>query len=191
MEQKIDTRIAKTRAALVDAFYKLIGEKEYEEITINELCILANVRRATFYKHFADKNDFLCYVVHSLREIFDKTLWKHDTPLGSKEYFITYAEKLVRFLQKNEVVAHRILDSSCGASVIGILIDQNYVDTRNKLEIGVKEGLKLKTSTRVMADMLTGGVALAIIDWFNNSSSSQSAEHLISDISFMIGRLLD
>lgn len=191
MEQKIDTRIAKTRAALVNAFYKLISEMDYEDITINELCILANVRRATFYKHFADKNDFLCYVVHSLRDSFDKNLWRYDTPRGRKEYYITYAENLVRFLLKNEKIAHRILDSSCGASVIGILIDQNYVDTRNKLEISTKEGLVLKTSTRVMADMLTGGVALAIIDWFNNNSSSQSVENLINDISFMIGRLLD
>ena len=57
-EGKSDLRIIKTRKALYTAFTMLLGEKSFEDITVNELCENAMVRRATCYKHFADKYDF-------------------------------------------------------------------------------------------------------------------------------------
>ena len=50
-----DLRIIKTRKALCDAFIILLGEKPFEDITVNELCKKAMVRRATFYQHFEEK----------------------------------------------------------------------------------------------------------------------------------------
>ena len=58
-EKKTDLRVLKTKQALRNSFIDLIREKTFESITVNELCDQAMVRRATFYKHYADKYDFV------------------------------------------------------------------------------------------------------------------------------------
>lgn len=59
MNEKRDLRVQKTYTALFSAFENLITKKNFEDITVRELCDLALVRTATFYKHFTDKYDFL------------------------------------------------------------------------------------------------------------------------------------
>lgn len=49
-----DRRIKKTKKALHGALVELLGEKELRMITVQELCDLADVHRATFYYHYAD-----------------------------------------------------------------------------------------------------------------------------------------
>ncbi|MGF9910685.1 TetR/AcrR family transcriptional regulator [Brevibacillus porteri] len=50
-------RIQKSRQAIMDAFMRLMSEKEFESITINQIAVEANVNRGTVYLHFDDKYD--------------------------------------------------------------------------------------------------------------------------------------
>ena len=50
-----DPRITRTRQLIVKAFQELLGEKDFELITIQEIADRATVNRVTFYAHFADK----------------------------------------------------------------------------------------------------------------------------------------
>lgn len=52
-------RMPKSRQAINDAFMRLMSEKEFEPITINQIAAEANVNRGTVYLHFDDKYD-LC-----------------------------------------------------------------------------------------------------------------------------------
>lgn len=54
-----DRRVQKTEALLRGALGALIHEKPYEDITVKEILNRANVGRATFYMHFADKDELL------------------------------------------------------------------------------------------------------------------------------------
>lgn len=53
----IDRRVAQTRARLQHALNSLIFKKDYEAITIRNICDVANVARSTFYAHFASKDE--------------------------------------------------------------------------------------------------------------------------------------
>lgn len=66
----MDLRIQKTYKALTDTFLELLEEKHLEDITVEELCSRAMIRRATFYKHFADKNDFFVFLVREIQQKF-------------------------------------------------------------------------------------------------------------------------
>lgn len=57
--RKLDRRAARTRTALRAALLALIGEKDYDEITVEELTARADLGRATFYLHYRDKDDLL------------------------------------------------------------------------------------------------------------------------------------
>ena len=47
--QELDRRTRKTRKAINDAFWKLMREKDFEEITISDITETADIHRATFY----------------------------------------------------------------------------------------------------------------------------------------------
>ncbi|WP_025694100.1 TetR/AcrR family transcriptional regulator [Paenibacillus durus] len=56
---KIDRRILRTKQSITKSFLELFSEKEFEQITINEIAERANVNRGTVYLHYSDKYDLL------------------------------------------------------------------------------------------------------------------------------------
>ena len=58
-KNKIDRRIQRTRLSLRAALLGLLKQKNYDDISIEEITEHANVGRATFYLHYKDKEDLL------------------------------------------------------------------------------------------------------------------------------------
>ena len=54
-----DLRIQKTIAAIKESFETLICEKEYNEITVTELCQRAKINKKTFYHYYPTLDDLL------------------------------------------------------------------------------------------------------------------------------------
>jgi AcrR family transcriptional regulator len=52
---KLDPRIRRTRNLLQDALRKLLAEKEFDRISVQDITEAATLNRATFYAHYADK----------------------------------------------------------------------------------------------------------------------------------------
>ena len=56
-EESMDQRVARgeqSKAAIKDAFLKLVKKKEPEDITVIDLCRKAGVNRSTFYAHYSN-----------------------------------------------------------------------------------------------------------------------------------------
>lgn len=53
--QKLDPRIRRTRGLLQDALKRLLEEKEFDKLTIQDIAEAATLNRATFYAHYPDK----------------------------------------------------------------------------------------------------------------------------------------
>ena len=188
MKHKEDLRITKTKAALVKAFFGMLDTMEMDDITVNDLCISAGIRRATFYKHFNDKNDFLSFLIRSVREEFDDSIRTQKRTMTTKEYHISYVSTLISFFMQYEVAMVKILKSPMRAMVIDIFSEQNYQDTRLKLLESERTGAHLPASAEVVAAMLTGGVAENIVRWFE-SDDRKPIETLKAEISGFIDHI--
>lgn len=57
--KKQDPRIKRTRQSIIDAFYALAKQKNFESISIADITEEAKVNRSTFYYHFEDKYDLI------------------------------------------------------------------------------------------------------------------------------------
>lgn len=54
-----DRRITRSKKALRRALIELMEERGFDGITVNDLCVQADLNRGTFYNHFRDKDDLL------------------------------------------------------------------------------------------------------------------------------------
>jgi AcrR family transcriptional regulator len=54
-----DPRILRSRKMLMEALVRLLNQKEFDELSIQEIADEAGLNRATFYLHYPDKNALL------------------------------------------------------------------------------------------------------------------------------------
>ncbi len=66
---KNESRYFNTAAKMDEALISLLEKKEYEYITVKEICAIAGVNRSTFYLHYENMSDLL---KETTRYILDK-----------------------------------------------------------------------------------------------------------------------
>lgn len=57
--ENTDPRILRSRRMLMEALARLLSQKEFDDISIQEIADEATLNRATFYLHYPDKNALL------------------------------------------------------------------------------------------------------------------------------------
>ena len=182
-----DARVKKTKAKLLASFQLLLAEKTFEDITINEICETSGIRRATFYKHFTDKYDFLKYFVGSLRWRFDAKI-ERKTRTDSDPYYVEYLGAIVDFLTGNEGIVKNCLESNALPIIVEVIKEKNFEDTCERLRESERAGLTLPASTEIVATMMIGAVAEAILRWFKGGKKMPK-EALIKETSAVIVKM--
>ena len=87
----MDKRKEKTINAINNAFAKIIKEKDYDDITIQDLLEEASISRSTFYAHFKTKDELLLSISnHIFEHVFSKTLQEEKTHDFSKDLIFNY-----------------------------------------------------------------------------------------------------
>ncbi len=77
---KIDRRILRTRNMLGDALVELLQERNFDDITVQDVLDRAGVGRSTFYVHYRDKNDLFLSDVEDFFELCAGLLTKRNAP---------------------------------------------------------------------------------------------------------------
>lgn len=83
---------------LADALYDLVKEKDFDVITVNDICKYSGVSRATFYRYFRDKYELMSYhyenfVKSMFLDVESSLTWKEklyeyaNFYMQHKEYF--------------------------------------------------------------------------------------------------------
>ena len=59
VEETTDPRVLRSRRMLMDSLVRLLNQKEFDDLSIQEIADEAGLNRATFYLHYPDKNALL------------------------------------------------------------------------------------------------------------------------------------
>lgn len=103
--KKLDVRVRRTYRQLIESFLQLLNEKTYDEISISEICEGADVHRATFYKHFDDKTEFLNFCVKQLlSEVDFSGVLTFPSPENVKESCMSFVKVLFTFIDKHKIL---------------------------------------------------------------------------------------
>ena len=86
-----DRRIQRTRKLLQDALISVVVEKGYDATTVQDIIDRANVGRATFYAHFADKATLFHSRLEDLRSFITEQQRRAPARLGFSLVILEHA----------------------------------------------------------------------------------------------------
>ncbi|PGZ97946.1 TetR family transcriptional regulator [Bacillus pseudomycoides] len=90
---KVDRRILKSKEAIKNAFIELMAEKDFDKITVKDICNRANVGNRTFYLHYLDKFDLLDKLIEEhIQDL--KTLCVSLSELSFREACIAWFQNM-------------------------------------------------------------------------------------------------
>lgn len=181
----MDLRIQKTYTALTSTFFELLEEKRFEDITVNELCKRAMVRRATFYKHFGDKYEFFTFFIREIQEEFDREIADSpdiNTPI---DFYINIVHRVMRFMKEKDKLLQSLLKSGCLPALLRILSEQVEFDILQKLKTDAENGHKLIADPEVMAHFFTGAI-LETLQWWLTQKKPLPQERIEEQILSMM-----
>lgn len=67
---KSESKYFNTATRMDEAFLQLLSQKDYEYITVKEICAASGVNRSTFYLHYETINDLLLETVEYINGVF-------------------------------------------------------------------------------------------------------------------------
>ena len=188
MEKPLDLRIQKTYKALIDAFLQLLQTKRFENITINELCELAMVRRATFYKHFADKYEFFTFFVQWIQNEFRNRFAHKEQDRNGVSPYIDIIRFALDFLDENETIVHSVMKSNAFPLLLDLISEQIILDVKERLQTDQNNGKELLLSPELMAFSYTGAL-LNILRWWIGHKDQMSKEEIVAQIQKVFDKL--
>ena len=177
--RKVDIRVKRTYNQLFSALIELLGEKSFDDLTVLEICDKAGVHRATFYKHFVDKYDFLntCFNISLSNLTFDKIAESY-TPETMKKSCMRMILKVLNFVEENQKVIVSLSTDRSSASFNTALNDAiaNFIEER--INTVRPENEKLSKTVPLLANYYAGAI-VGIIKWWATNQSSYSKQDFL------------
>ncbi len=174
-----DIRYLRTEKMIFDAFTKLLSQKPYEKITIQDIADEAMINRATFYAHYPDKDSLQkgiqTQIMEQLSEMIDAAQVTKQNSVQVKR-----AEKLLtdfyNALSKNPAIA-KIASQSIGQEEMSKnfskILREKYADLYEKLEV-TESGAPVPKE--FVISYLTGVFTSTLIWWINADFPMPSKE---------------
>ena len=175
-----DIRYLRTEKLIFDAFAKLLSEKPYEKITVQDIADEAMINRATFYAHYADKDDLQKGIQQQVLEQMSDMIDAAQITNGERVK-VKRAEKLLaefyHGLEKNAAIAKIVLKSISQEVMqeeFGSLVHEKYDHLLAKLNV-TESGEQVPTDFVVayLTSIFTGTLL-----WWIKSNFSMPAKEL-------------
>lgn len=158
---KVDRRILKSQEAIKKAVVELMTEKNFNQITIQDISDRANVSRRTIYLHYLDKFDLLDKLIeghiNELRELRDAAA-EMDFIDGGLIWF--------EYLERNYLFFSTMLASHGVTSFRNRFLE--FVIEGLAGEVNTSEGKNLGLSDEVILRFIAAAYVEVVEWWFKN-----------------------
>lgn len=190
MANRKDLRFVRTNQMLCDAFIELLSKKKFEDITVNELCEKALIRRATFYTHFLDKYDFFAYFVRHTKNIFVSTYPLAQSGGGMKEFSLHMFRQIVHFLSEHMAMVQNAMSSNAFSILLDLLGEEirvSFLDELSKIQESTHSQSLLSSEIlpEVAAAYYSGGI-IQILRYWLTTRGAVSEDVLVEQYSALL-----
>ncbi|MGM9619731.1 MAG: TetR/AcrR family transcriptional regulator [Oscillospiraceae bacterium] len=182
---KSESKYFNTAARMDEAFLSLLEKKDFEYITVKELCEKAGVNRSTFYLHYETIGDLLTECIQYLNEQFlahmrpgkDALVAKlHDCPL--RELYLVTPEYLTPYLEY--IREHKRLFSAAVRKPAVFRAEDTYDRMLRHVFMPILERFRVPEQDReYMMAFYVHGLMAVITQWLKGDCAD-SIDHVIS-----------
>ena len=171
MDMKMDLRIRKTYRALTDAFIQMMQEMDFADVTVNELCERSLVGRGTFYKHFADKYEFLSFLIRDQYGSFLSEIsasMQHHSPY---EFIAELFRSCLDFLESSPALMSALKNAQ-GSSVIEKTVAEVLIpDMTQRMKEMKSMGYDIPFDPHLTAELAVSIGYQTVLWWLRNRES--------------------
>lgn len=177
-EGRVDRRVRRTRNLLRHALVKLIPEKGYPAITVEDICEAADIGRSTFYARYADKDDLTKRTIREQLQTVRSA--RIDRRAETEAYGFAFSRPMFEHAQAFQAV-HRALTGDVGEAM--------HEEFRVWMTETVRREIVARDRTGTVPVELTErfvvGAFLAVLSWWLD----KEPERPIDEVEAMFQRL--
>lgn len=179
----VDRRARRTRVALAEALMALGPEVGIDRLDVQKLVTAAGIGRSTFYKHFADKDDFFSTSFAGMVAMFDAHAQKrpgYDTMLPAREVF--------QHVEEARAFAQSLVSSGQFA--------RTHAQREDRLRVVAEANLRrrypaLSLAQRQETAVVLAGAFTSLMRWWVETGMRQSAAHVAGLYETVARRMLE
>lgn len=187
--KKVDVRVRRTYDVLTEALFKLMLKKNFDDLTVLEICEEAGIHRATFYKHFVDKYDFLnaCIQLKLSALVFDE-IEEPYSPYTFKRNCMIMIERVYNFIDSNREFFICICRDNCSLAFNDTLSEaiSNFIVEQIRTMPDLKE--KLDKEIFMLANFYAGAV-VGLVRWWITDKQPCAVKYLLDYSEFHINEI--
>lgn len=173
-----DARIRYTKMVIQTNFISLLKEKPLNKITVKEICALAEINRATFYKYYADAYDLMDKIEDALLKELQETV-QHSLKDGINKTLVQILEKM-----KENGQLYMTLFSKNGDPLFPMKIFQMcYNETASHIN---RQFPKLPNHQKTWMYLYAAQGSCGILNYWISSEMEQSPEEVAGFIEDLI-----
>ena len=176
----MDLRIEKTYRSLTEALTALLEEKSYDKISVSQLCDRAMIRRTTFYKHFADKDEFFLFYIHSMHDFFFSRIDKEG-----QSFELHMLNELLSFMSDHESLVENIVNTKSSALLLDFLRAGISDELKKWLWAQDHQGrmpddaAMFEESYTMRASLCAGGMVQMLYEWWKSGRTKLAKQAMI------------
>jgi AcrR family transcriptional regulator len=170
-----DRRVQRTRELLQRSLTALMIEKGYESITVQEIIDRANVGRATFYAHFADKRTLLTSRLEDLRGVLLREQRAILATRNNRQCALSFSRAMLAHASDGLPLWRAIAGKESGTFVLSRIHDMLAELARNDV---AALGLDRRSGDREAIVQYLTGAFMALMTWWLNDGARIPVDEL-------------
>lgn len=181
-QRRPDRRIQRTRALLQDALVASILARGYEDTTVQDIIDRANVGRATFYAHFADKDALLLSRLEDLRDLLRTRAKEVRAEAGEPRFGFSLA--FLEHAHAHWTLYQAMVGRHSGALVLRRLHEMIADLVRDEIRaVGIHASPKRRD---LLVQHVTGGFMGLMLAWLEGGAKvgPEEADELFHELTF-------
>lgn len=158
----MDRRIKYTKKVIKDTLITLLEEKEINKITVSEICKLADINRATFYRYYLDAYDLL----DKIKDEFVNELALASNVTEDNYSVSTFSKELLEVFLENKDLVKILFNTKNNLYFLNDILEIAYNKCKS---VWIKEMGNLDEDNMEYASVFIFNGALGVINyWIQN-----------------------
>lgn len=168
----MDRRVKYTKKIIKDTFLELLAEKDITKITVSEICKIADINRATFYRYYLDVFNLL----DSIKDEFVDELKKAYQPSqDEKKSIYSFSTAMLNVFVKNKELVKILFNTNNNLNFLNDVLEIAFERCKERWE---KDLPDLSQEDMEYAAIFIFNGALGILNFWVKNNFDKNIEEI-------------